>query len=211
MAIQTQRNYFHTVYQLAAEVNSARTPNDILRSLAEITTKGMGVKGCSLMTLTPDRKQLIHTSAYGLSDRYVRKGPVSPDKSIAEALEGQPVVVKNAAEDERIQYRQQAREEGIASIFSVPMMLRETIIGVMRVYTAEPRDFTEDDLYFVCAAANLGAIALENGRLYEDVQKEYEEFRRETLEWRSALGYEWLYEEPDEPSPERFPPNLAGA
>ena len=42
------------------------------------------------------------------------------------------------------------------------------------------------------AVANLGAIALENVRLYESVQKDYEVFRRDMLEWRAALGDEWM-------------------
>jgi hypothetical protein len=73
----------------------------------------MGARGCSLMTLTPDGKQLLHTSAYGLSDWYLTKGPVLTDRSIAQALEGEPVAVRNAAEDERVQYQQEARQEGL--------------------------------------------------------------------------------------------------
>jgi hypothetical protein len=41
------------------------------------------------------------------------------------------------------------------------------------VYTAEPRQFTKDDIYFV------GAIAFENAKLYEALKKDYETFRRE--------------------------------
>ncbi len=74
------------------------------------------------------------------------------------------------------------------------MMLREEIIGVIRVYTAEPRQFTTEDVYFAGAVAHLGAIALENARLYEAVQKDYETFRRDMLEWRAALGHEWTVE-----------------
>lgn len=211
MVGQAHRNYFHTLYQLAAEVNSARSPENVLHSITEITAKGVGAKGCSLMLLTPDRTQLLHTVAYGLSDWYVRKGPVSVDRSISQALEGQVVEVRNACEDERIQYQQQARQEGIASVLCVPMMLKEGVIGVMRVYTGQLREFNEDDVYFVCAAANLGAIALENARVYEAVQKEQDATRRKLLEWRADLGHEWMVEEPEEPSPERFPPELAGA
>jgi GAF domain-containing protein len=133
----------------------------------------LGAKGCSLILLTPDRKLLLHTAACGLSDWYIQKGPLSVDKSISEALEGKPVAILNATEDERVQYREEARKEGIASILSVPMKLREEIIGVIRVYTAEPRHFTEDDTYFVAAVANLGAIALENARLYDSLQRDY--------------------------------------
>jgi len=189
---KAESKYYQSLYEVAAAVNSTRASEAILHYIVENVAKTVGAKGCSLMLLTPDRRLLLHTAAYGLSDWYVRKGPVSTDKSISEALEGKPVAVLDATEDERIQYREQAKKEGIASILSVPMMIREEIIGVIRVYTAQPRHFTMDDIYFVGAVANLGAIALENVRLYESVQKDYEVFRRDMLEWRAALGDEWM-------------------
>jgi GAF domain-containing protein len=197
---RNKEHYYTSLYELAATLNSARAPDSILRSVAEGVAKAMGAKGCSLMLLSPDKKVLLHTVAYGLSDWYVRKGPVSADRSISEAMEGKPIAVFEATKDEQIQYREQAKKEGIASILSVPMMLREETIGVIRVYTAEPCHFTMDDIYFVGAVANLGAISLENARLYEATQKDYETFRRDMLEWRAALGHEWKVGESVTPS-----------
>ena len=199
---EREQRYYHSLYEIAATVNSAGTPESVLRSIVESVAKALEAKGCSLMLLTPDRKLLLHTAAYGLSDRYVRKGPVSADRSIAEALEGRAVAVLNATEDDRIQYQKQARDEGIASILSVPVMLREEVVGVMRVYTAEPRHFTDVDTYFVGAVANLGAIALENARLYDSVKKDHEALRLDLAEWRAALGYEWIAGEPVLPQQE---------
>jgi len=187
----TKETYYQSLFDLAAALNSARAPDAVLQSIVEGVAKTMGAKGCSLMLLSPDKKVLLHTVACGLSNWYVRKGPVSADESISEALAGRPIAVFDATGDLRIQYREQAKKEGIGSILSVPMMLREEIIGVIRVYAAERRSFTVDDMYFVGGVANLGAIALENARLYEAVQKDYETFRRDMLEWRAALGYEW--------------------
>jgi len=68
------------------------------------------------------------------------------------------------------------------------MMLREEMIGVVRVYTARQHSFSEADIYFVSAVANLGAIALENARLYEAARKDYQAVMQEMLEWRSYLG-----------------------
>jgi signal transduction protein with GAF and PtsI domain len=202
--------YYQSLYEIAAAMNSIRVPEDVLRSIVENVTKAMGAKGCSLMLLTPDRKLLLHTAAYGLSDWYVRKGPLSADKSISEALEGKPVAVLDAAEDPRIQYREQARKEGIVSILSVPMMLKEETIGVIRVYSNEPRHFTMDDMYFVGAVANLGAIALENARLNESVRKDYEALRLDISEWRAALGWEWMAGESVIPIREKGPTIMAG-
>ncbi len=187
---EKERRYYTGLYEIAAAVNSAGTPDSVLNTIVESVAKALDAKACSLMLLTPDRKLLFHTADYGLSDQYVRKGPVSADKSIAEALDGKPITVLDAAEDERVQYRRQAKEEGIVSILSAPVMLVEDVVGVIRVYKGEPYRFTEADIYFVTAVANLGAIALENARLFDSVKKDYEGLRRDIAEWRAALGYE---------------------
>ena len=166
--------YYQSLYEMAAELNSSHAPEAIVQSVVEGVAKAMELKGCSLMLLSPDKKVLLHTVAYGLSDWYVKKGPVSADKSISEALRGKAVAIFDATGDGRIQYREQAKKEGIASILSVPIMLREEALGVIRVYTAERRNFTTDDIYFVGAIANLGAIALENAKIYEGIRKKYE-------------------------------------
>ena len=197
---RNKEHYYTSLYELAATLNSARAPDSILQSVVEGVAKAMEAKGCSLMLLSPDKKVLLHTVAYGLSDWYVRKGPVSADKSISEALDGKAVAILDATKDDRIQYQEQAKKEGISSILSVPTMLREETIGVIRVYTAEPYHFTMEDMYFVGAVANLGAIALENARLYEATQKDYETFRQDMLEWRAALGHEWILGETVTPS-----------
>ncbi len=169
----TEHNYFRSLHEIAAAVNSISSPEDILHSIVENVARVLGAKGCALMLLTPNRKILVHSADCGLSDRYLRKGPISADKSIAQALEGKPVAILDATKDKRIQYREEAKQEGIASMLSVPVRLRDEVIGVIRVYTAEPRQFTEDDIYFVSAVANLGAIALENARLYASLQRDY--------------------------------------
>ncbi len=204
---KNEKTYYQSLYEVAAILNSERTSEAVLHSIVESVAKATGAKACSLMLLTPDRKALLHTVANGLSDSYLRKGPVQADKSTSDALEGKAVAVLNATEDERVMYREQAKKEGIASILSVPVKLRGEMIGVLRVYTAKPYRFTKDDIYFAETVANLGAIALENLRAYDIIQKDYEAFRREMLEWRAALGYEWMMEEPVVPAGE--PPKVA--
>jgi GAF domain-containing protein len=192
---QIQQDYYQSLYDIASAVNSAHRSEDVLRTVVEMVAGSLESKGCSLMLLAPDRKTLMHRAAHGLSDRYVRKGPVSADRSIAEALQGRPVAILNASEDDRIQYRKQAKEEGIASILCVPVMLRDEVIGVIRVYASEPRHFTSEDTYFVGAVANLGAIALENATLREALEKDYQTLKEDMSQWTAALGWEWMVQE----------------
>jgi len=161
------RDYYERVYEVVSVLNSERDPRALLHSVVESVAKATGAKACSLMLLTPDREVLLHSAAYGLSDWYLRKGPVRVGKIISDVLEGKPIAVLDAATDERVLYREQAKKEGIASMLSVPMKLRGEVIGLLRVYTAKPCRFTKDDTDFVGIIANLAAIALENLRAFD--------------------------------------------
>ncbi len=192
---EIEKTYFQSLFQLAATLNSARSSEDILHSIVENVAKAMDAKGCSLLLLTPDKKELFRIVAHGLSNWYARIGPALADKSMSESLEGKAVAVLDATTDERVQFRKQVAKEGIASILSVPMKLREEVIGVMRVYSSEPRKFTEADVNFATAAGNFGAIALESAKFYQTLEKSYDDFREELLQRNSYLGYEWAAEE----------------
>jgi signal transduction histidine kinase len=192
MANKTQR-YYRSLYEIATAVNSVRIPEGVLDSMAKTVSEALEAKGCSIMLLSADRKVLLHTAAYGLSDWYVRKGPVSADKSISQALEGKPVSILNAAEDERVQYREQAKKEGIASMLSAPMVLKGEVTGVVRVYTAKQHYFTRSEMYFVQEVANLGAIALERAKelqqCFIEVDK-LEEGRRQFVRFLSIVAHD---------------------
>ena len=199
---KSEKDYYQSLYDVVLTLNSEREPRALLRSLVETVAKATGTKACSLMLLTLDREVLLHTVAYGLSDWYLRKGPVRTGKVISEVLKGKTVVVLDANTDERVLYREQAKKEGITSILSIPMKLRGEIIGVVRVYTSKSYRFTNNDIHFVETVANFGAVALESLRAYDVIQKDYEKFRREMLQWRAELGDEWTMEAVVTPSKE---------
>lgn len=174
-------DYYKALYQIATDVDSGTSTKDVLNGIVRSTAKSIGLKGCSLMLLSKDRKRLVHTVAYGLSSSYIRKGSVKIDPITDEALKGNPIIVYDATTDPRIQYKAQAKEEGIASILSMPMVLREEVIGILRVYTSEPRDFTTEDIEFLNLVAALGAISLRKAREYESQEQYYEKRLQEKI------------------------------
>lgn len=169
-----ERCYFRAVYQVAVTINSSLEPWRVLRMVAQSAAEALEAKACSIMMLTPDRRELRHGADFGLSEWYVRKGPVRVDSSMSEALQGTAVAVMHAAKDPRVQYGSEAEREGISSMLSVPLRLRGEVIGVVRIYTAEPREFSQDEIDFAEAVGHLGAIALENARSHQQVKDDYD-------------------------------------
>ena len=132
---------YKTLYAIAKRLTASLAPEEVLNTIVESIANAVGAKGCSLMLLTPDKKQLIHTISYGLSKWYLRKGPVRTDAVLSKVLKGKSVAIRDATQDPRVQYQEQAKREGIASMLSVPLMPDGEVVGIMRVYTSEQRHF----------------------------------------------------------------------
>jgi PAS domain S-box-containing protein len=57
--------------------------------------------------------------------------------------------------------------ERLRSAVGVPLLLRERVLGVLHIGTAQPRHFTESDVQFLLHAAGRIALAIERAELYE--------------------------------------------
>lgn len=171
------------LFEASKAVNSTLDTQEVLDRLVQQVAQATGVKASSLFLLSPGREQLIRSAHWGLSAGFVRKGPVLTDLSITEALQGKVVAIQDATTDPRVQYGKQNQREGIASILCIPVLLRQEIIGVLRLYTAEPRTFSQEEVDFASAVASLGALALENAKLYESLKSSYQDVQRGILEW----------------------------
>ncbi len=182
--MQTQDiQYLQTFKDVCKKINSSLDIGDVLSAITENTVKMLQVKGCTIFLLDRERKKLRVGSSYGLSDAYINKGPVDSEKSIVDSLNGQWVMISNAVSDSRIQYQDEAGEEGIASILSVPLSVKGTIIGVLRIYTSQPRDFSDIENEFISGLAQIGSIGLENARIHDHLKSEHEKLIYDVHQW----------------------------
>lgn len=159
--------YFRIFHEVTRAVLSALDAEAVLHLITKTIVLSLDIKGSTLMLLDEKSHRFELVATYGLSQKYLEKGPLYADRSIADASRGKPVLVENAPADDRVQYRQEAREEGIVSILSVPMVMRGQFIGVLRIYTGEPRRFSQNEMDLISAIAEMSAIAIENARIFE--------------------------------------------
>jgi len=169
-----EERYFDSFREVVKAVNSTLDRQEVLDLLVNNVTQVMDLKGSAIRLLDPSKRILELVASHGLSKKYLNKGPVDADQSIADAMEGKTISVYNVIEDPRAQYPKEAQEEGIASIVSVPLRIKGGVIGVMRLYTPEPREFSREEINSAEALAEMGAIAIENARMYQKIKRDYE-------------------------------------
>jgi two-component sensor histidine kinase len=81
------------------------------------------------------------------------------------AASGQPIIVPDVREDDRYLNRALAEREGLVSLLSVPLVVRDRIVGIFSCYTGTYHEFSTKEVELFQTLANQTALAIENARL----------------------------------------------
>lgn len=155
-------------------VNRAIAQSDILdimaTHLAQLLVGALEIKGCTIFALNLETEELEILASFGLSLNYLNKGPILKAKSIRNTIKGEPVVINDISSTNLLQYPENAKEEGIRSIISLPIKFYGKVIGSLRLYHHETWDISERDLdSLLLLAENIG-LAMTYTRLLNALQ-----------------------------------------
>ena len=145
-----RRFYLREFKAISHAISTYDDFNLLIRHLAEGAARSFRAKGCSILLLDEREKQLFHVGSYGISEEYLRKGPVFAEQKQTAIYTGTPVFVEDMQHDPRVQYPEAAAKEGIVSMQSVPIMSRGVPIGILRIYLSEPVELHEEDVNALC-------------------------------------------------------------
>ncbi len=159
--------YFRVFHEVSRAILSVLDSREVLNLIVRRIVPAMKLKAASLRLLNERTNDLELVASHLLSNKYVNKGPLNADKSVPQVLEGRPVLITDAQNDPRIQYRKEKAEEGIASILSIPVQIHDKVIGMLRLYTSSPRSFPDEEIEFASALGEMAGLAILNARMYE--------------------------------------------
>jgi len=112
--------------------------------------------------------------------------------------------VLNVLEEPDYKEKELAKKEGLVSLLSVPMVVKDRVVGVINCYTSDPHEFTETEKNVLITVANEAAVAIENTELMvktKVIQEELEsrklvERAKDILMTRRGLSgadaYRWI-------------------
>jgi GAF domain-containing protein/DNA-binding response OmpR family regulator len=128
-------------------------------------------------------------ASYGFSPEW-ESHPLEPGRgSIAgrTALKGKLVHVHDVLADPEYEMKEAAKITGIRTILGVPLLREGTPIGVITLMRHTMRPFTAKQIELVETFADQAVIAIENVRLFDEVQARTREVQ-ESLEYQTAIS-----------------------
>lgn len=169
MASETRINI--DIFQSVTRAIAHSEDLDIMANhLAQLLTAGLDIKGCAIFVLNSVTEELEILASFGLSAKYLTKGPLNMPKSINETFQGTPVVIKDVGKaSQTLQYPEEARKEGIAAIVSLPILHLGDVVGVLRLYHFEPWRISDKDLESLQVLCGVIGLAMTYTRFHNTV------------------------------------------
>ncbi len=161
---------FENLARLAQAVTASLQLQEVLGRVARAATDLLPDSAARIWVVEGDR--LVLRSEAG-----TRSSPGSGRKTafaLGEGLTGQAalaretLVVKDVVADPRTVNVEWMRQEGYVSLVSIPLLVRDRLVGMLTLLTRQRHRFRKGELEILTSFGSQAAIAIENARLFGD-------------------------------------------
>lgn len=200
------QDHIEALTRISKAITSDRFIEDILRLVVTATAETMRSKICALWLLEEDGRTLKLRATQSISEDYLRERSLVLGEGVVGkvALAREPRTVIDVLKDPDYKEKELARKEGLVSMLSVPMIVKDRVVGVINCYTSYSHEFTEMEKNVLITVGNAAAVAIENTELMvksKVIQEELEsrkliERAKEVLmaqrDLSGAEAYRWI-------------------
>lgn len=153
--------------EISKAITSDRYLDDILKLIVTVTANVMDSKICSLWILDDNEKVLKIRATQTMSEEYLKERVLKLGEGVVGyvAQTKKPLAIVDVLKEPRYKEKELAKKEGLVSMLSVPLCVKDKVIGVINCYTSYPHEFTEAEKEMVMAVASQAAICIENTEL----------------------------------------------
>ena len=161
------RDYLKTINKISRAIVSDLYLEDILKLIVTLTANVMKAKVCNVWLIDEKKQEFNIKATQSMHQEYLNKRTIKLNEGIVGlvAKEKKPKIIFDVLKEERYKEKKLARKEGLVSMASIPMMVKDKVIGVLNVYTNKPYEFTKAEISLLSTIANQAAVAIEKTEL----------------------------------------------
>ncbi len=159
-----------TLSNVSKTITSHHYLDEMLNLIVRMVAEAMNSPVCSVMLLNEKRDELVIKASQSLSEDYNKKPNIKVNKSLLgrAVLDRKPLIIRDVTQEKGYMYPELAKREGLCSLISLPMMIKDKVMGVFNLYTAKERQFSQQEIQLLLTVANQAAVAIENTKLMSE-------------------------------------------
>ncbi len=161
------KDYLKTLNKISSAIVSDLYLEDILKLIVTLTANVMKAKVCNVWLIDEKKQEFNIKATQSMHQEYLNKRTIQLNEGIVGlvAREKKPMLIFDVLKEEKYKEKKLARKEGLVSMASIPMMVKDKVIGVLNVYTNKPYEFTKAEITLLSTIANQAAVAIEKTEL----------------------------------------------
>ncbi len=161
------KDYLKTLNKISSAIVSDLYLEDILKLIVTLTANVMKAKVCNVWLIDEKKQEFNIKATQSMHQEYLNKRTIQLNEGIVGlvAREKKPMLIFDVLKEEKYKEKKLARKEGLVSMASIPMMVKDKVIGVLNVYTNKPYEFTKAEVTLLSTIANQAAVAIEKTEL----------------------------------------------
>ena len=181
-------NSFHKTIEaltlISEAITSDRFIEDVLRLIVIVTAETLDSQVCSLWLLDEKTRTITIRATQSINRDYIKERSLKVGEGIVGlvAQENRHYMCLDVLADPHFKEKDLARRMELSSMLSVPMSVKERVIGVINCYSTTKRNFNATEVNLLTAVANQAAVAIYNTELIVKTQ-----VIREELEARKMV------------------------
>jgi signal transduction histidine kinase len=160
--------------EISVTLNSTLDLDPLLQYILDSAVELLDCEAVSILFYNEEMGQLRFAAVTGSNPDELAKIPVPLDRSIAGKIftENTPLVINDVQRDNR-HYTEVGEQTNIEirSLLGVPMRIRKQKVGVIEAINKQSALFTYSDVKLLNIIASQAAVAINNARLVQELQK----------------------------------------
>jgi signal transduction histidine kinase len=168
------------IVEVSLTLNSTLDPEQLLQYIIKTATELLDCEAASILLYDEKRGELFFATAANAA-KQLANIPVPLEGSIAGTifLENRPLIINNVQQDPR-HYAPVGEQINFQprTLLGVPMRIRNRVTGVLEALNKRSGEFSSADTDLLSIIASQAAIAIQNARLIQALQKAYDELSR---------------------------------
>lgn len=167
--LKSKNEQLHSLMNLNRKLAAKLDSHSILNSLAHEAKNLLNSHSCALFLFNTQKTHLDLHSMVGPQGMTEDSSQIDlRDSAIGGAVRRKKQIeIHNILYTEENAFNQIILRDKLYSMLVTPIIFQNDVIGVLNTYTDEMHRFSNDEKQIALALADLGAMTLENARLYE--------------------------------------------